>query len=102
MGAAGEFSGKLIDSADCEVRASHLPDFITLTLYTGCRKRELLGLEWQRVNLQKRVIFLEGLHAKSSRRRSIPLNRAAYEALRQRKVQIPGGALPGKPMGIAP
>ena len=31
--------------------ARHLPDFIRLALHTGCRKNELLKLEWQRVDL---------------------------------------------------
>lgn len=71
----------LIRAAERDPRATHLPDFIILALHTGCRKQELLGLEWRRVDLQARLIFLESHHTKSRKRRSIPLNRMAREAI---------------------
>ncbi len=71
------------------IRAAHhdsqarqwLPHFIVLALNTGCRKQELLGLEWTRVDLQAGLIFLEAHHTKTGKRRSIPLNQAAREAI---------------------
>ncbi len=71
---------RLIQSAENEPRAPHLADFIRLALYTGCRKTELLGLEWRRVDLGTRLIHLESCHTKTGKRRSVPVNETAYQA----------------------
>ncbi len=44
--------------------APHLFDFIRLGLNTGCRSQEMLGLEWDRVDLKNRLIYLEPMHVK--------------------------------------
>ena len=74
----------LLRAADEEPNASHLSDFICLALHTVCRKQELLGLEWSRVDLPKNLIHLEGRHTKSGKRRSIPLNQTARSVLMRR------------------
>lgn len=74
----------LIRAAEAQSRAPHLPDFIRLALNTGCRRGELLGLEWRRVDLQRGLLYLEGDHTKSGRRRYVPLNQAARAALLNR------------------
>lgn len=61
-----------------------LPEFIRLALNTGCRKNELTGLEWKRVDLHEGLIHLESHHTKAGKRRTIPLNRAAREAVLSR------------------
>ncbi len=71
----------LIQTAESEPKAQHLADFIRLALNTGCRSGELLGLEWQRVNLQERLMFLEAAHTKSGKRRSVPLNDMSRQAI---------------------
>ena len=71
----------LIRTAGAQYRAAHLPDFIRLALHTGMRHGEMLGLEWKRVDLQAGLIYLEGTHAKSGKRRSIPSNTEAKAAL---------------------
>ncbi len=71
----------LIAEAQKSLRAHYLADFIQLALNTGCRLQEMLGLEWSRVDLERRLIFLEGQHTKTAKRRSVPLNKAAYQAL---------------------
>ena len=71
----------LIQTAQNEPKAQHLADFIRLALNTGCRSGELLGLEWQRVNLQERLLFLEAVHTKSGKRRSVPLNEMSRQAI---------------------
>jgi len=50
-------------------------------LHTGCRRGELLGLEWSRVDLKEGLFYLEGVHTKSGKRRSVPLNQVARTAL---------------------
>ncbi len=71
----------LIRAAEANGQAPHLPDFIRLAVNTGCRKQELLGLEWSRVDLQRKLFVLESLNTKTNRRRAVPLNGAAWEAL---------------------
>lgn len=79
-----EEAQQLIATAGKEEKAQHLPDFIRLALNTGCRANEILGLEWSRVDLQQRLIFLEAKHTKAGKRRSVPLNSDAYNALLSR------------------
>ncbi len=74
-------AARLIQAAEQEPRAPHLADFIHLALNTGCRKGELLGLEWRRVSLADALLLLDPEHTKTARRRSVPLNRAARAAL---------------------
>ncbi len=74
----------LIRMAEREGQAPHLADFIRLALNTGCRRNEMLELEWRRVDLQAGLIHLEGQHTKSGKRRSVPLNGVAREAMLSR------------------
>lgn len=71
----------LIREAEQEPKSSHLADFIRLALNTGCRKNELLKLEWDRVDLKENRLYLEGQHTKNGKRRLIPLNTEARQAL---------------------
>lgn len=72
---------RLIAAASLYARTPHLPCFIRLALNTGCRRGELLGLEWPRVDMARRLIFLEARHTKSAKRRTVPLNDTALAAL---------------------
>jgi integrase len=75
---------RLIHAAQFEPQAAHLPDFIRMALHTGMRKGELLGLEWRRVDLQAALVHLEPGNTKTGKRRSVPLNRLASEAILNR------------------
>jgi len=79
-----EEAARLIASAAAEPRAPHLADFIALALNTGCRSGELLGLEWGRVDLKRRLVTLEAQHTKSGKRRTVPLNNSARAAMLSR------------------
>lgn len=46
---------------------------------TGCRRDELLGLEWSRVDLKANVLRLGSVHTKGSRERLVPTNADAHE-----------------------
>jgi len=61
----------------------HLEVFIRLALSTGCRKSELLKLEWERVDLNRRCFLLEARHTKAKKRRTVPLNDSALGAFRK-------------------
>lgn len=74
----------LIRLAEQDWKTVHLADFIRLAVNTGCRKGELLGLEWSRVNLHDRHIRLDGNHTKSGKRRFVPLAEEARQALLNR------------------
>jgi integrase len=71
----------LLAAAAGNQRAPHLEDFIRLALHTGMRRGEMLGLEWRRVDLQAGLICLEGIHTKAGKRRSVPLNADARQAI---------------------
>ena len=72
---------RLIQAAEAEPKAPHLADFIRLSLHTGMRSGELLGLAWDRVDMGAGLVRLDAQHTKTARRRSVPLNAAARAAL---------------------
>lgn len=78
-----EESERLIKASSLYARTPYLRCFIVLALNTGCRRGELLGLEWSRVDFTRRLLFLEGRHTKTGVRRTIPLNDGAFHALNE-------------------
>ena len=62
----------------------YLPDFIQLGLNTGMRKGEMLGLTWDRVDLDQGMVYLTDRDQKNGKHGSIPLNDDAMEALKNR------------------
>jgi integrase len=56
---------RLLAVAGTVRRPPYLQDFIRLALNTGMRRGEMLGLEWERVDLQRRV------HAHEDRKKAI-------------------------------
>jgi integrase len=51
----------------------HTKDIIAMGYFTGMRKGEILGLTWDKVDLQKRVIKLEAEDTKDREKRNIPI-----------------------------
>ncbi|CAJ9627444.1 site-specific integrase [Burkholderia pseudomallei] len=72
----------LILAAGTAARQPHLRNFVRLALSTGCRKNELLALEWHRVDFERSHFRLECEHTKNGKRRLVPLNSGALSALR--------------------
>lgn len=64
-----------------------LAAFIRLALNTGCRKTELLLLRWSDVDIERRYILLRPENTKGNKRRILPLNTGAIQALKQQKQQ---------------
>ncbi len=62
-----------------ESRNPYLAAIMTIALHTGMRKGEILGLEWERVDLSSARVTL--YHTKNGKPRGVPVNRAVYEAL---------------------
>jgi integrase len=69
-------SGRLI-----AVCAPHLAAIVRYALATGCRAREIAGLEWNRVDLARQTAWLN--QTKNGTPRGVPLNRDAVEVLRE-------------------
>lgn len=89
-----EEAAALVSAAKLHARRPHLPAFIRLALHTGCRKSELLGLQWRRVDFDRAMLRLDAEHTKAGRRRYVPLNDAALSALREMRAWC-DDSLPG-------
>ena len=63
----------------------HLQPVVQYALATGCRRGEILNLEWSRVDLRRHVTWLEHGTTKNGAARGIPLNRDAMIALQMAK-----------------
>jgi len=63
--------------------APHLAAMARFALATGCRAREIAGLEWKRVDLQRRTAWLD--ETKNGTPRGVPLNRDAVLVLEEQK-----------------
>ncbi|MGH8777744.1 tyrosine-type recombinase/integrase [Paraburkholderia sp.] len=83
----------LIEAAGRFARRPHLVAFIRLALHTGCRKNELLKLEWSRVDFERRALVLGAEHTKNRRRRVVPLNDEAIAVLRAQREWVERYAL---------
>lgn len=59
--------------------ASHLKPIVRFALATGCRAREITGLEWNRVDLERRTAWLD--QTKNGTPRGVPLNADAVAVL---------------------
>jgi integrase len=70
--------GRLLDACR-QSRNRYLFAVVVLALHTGMRKGEVLGLEWERVDLSSARIRL--VQTKSGEPRGVPINRAVYEVL---------------------
>lgn len=61
----------------------HLKPMVLVSLNTGIRRGELFSLEWPRVNFSTKTLTVIGDTAKTSETRHIPLNKEAFETLRE-------------------
>lgn len=59
----------------------HLAAIVRFALATGCRAREILGLEWSRVDLQRHTAWLN--QTKNGTPRGVPLNHDAVTVLEE-------------------
>lgn len=69
---------RLIDACR-ESRNPYLAAIVAIAVNTGMRKSEILGLEWERINLSTATITL--YQTKSGKPRGVPVNRAVYDTL---------------------
>lgn len=59
----------------------HLAALVRYALATGCRASEITGLEWNRVDLQRKTAWLN--QTKNGTPRGVPLNEDAIEVLKE-------------------
>lgn len=64
-----------------EASPPHLAAMIKFALATGCRAREITGLEWKRVDLNRGTAWLD--KTKNGTPRGVPLNTDAIEVLEE-------------------
>jgi integrase len=69
--------------AECLIRhcPPHLAALVRFALATGCRASEITGLEWKRVDLDRKTAWLN--QTKNGTPRGVPLNEDAIEVLRE-------------------
>jgi integrase len=66
---------------------SHLSAMVRFALATGCRAREISGLEWSRVDLERRTAWLD--QTKNGTPRGVPLNDGAVAVLEEQRGKHP-------------
>jgi integrase len=59
----------------------YLRPVLTFAYYTGCRRGEILALQWSQVDLTERVVRLEPGTTKNEEARHLPLTAELYETL---------------------
>jgi integrase len=67
--------------------APHLATLVCFALATGCRAREITGLEWDRVDLRRRTAWLD--RTKNGTPRGVPLNSDAIAVLETERGKHP-------------
>lgn len=77
------------DEADRLILACppHLAALVRFALATGCRAREITGLEWSRVDLARRTAWIN--QTKNGTPRGVPLNEDAVDVLEGQKEKHP-------------
>lgn len=75
---------RLLDVAKSSPKAPHLPDMIRLAVHTGMREQEMLGMSADRIDLRENLLKLEGKDTKSKKRRYVPMNKQARQAVLNR------------------
>src|SRR6185436_19349598 len=73
--------------ACAESRNPFLTAIVTIALNTGMRKAEILGLEWERIDLSSSRLTL--YKTKSGKPCGVPVNTAVYDTL----IALEGGTL---------
>ncbi|GAC1667903.1 MAG: hypothetical protein NVS9B2_10120 [Steroidobacteraceae bacterium] len=78
-----------LEEADRLIEAlqEHMKPIVEFALATGCRAGEILGLEWSRVDLTRKVAWLDHGRTKPGDGRGIPLNADAVAALESTRGQ---------------
>lgn len=65
-----------------------IKDIFLFAVNTGCRQMELLTIEWNQIDLNRKILLLDNRNhiTKSKKVRSIPLNRNAIDVVTRRRL----------------
>ncbi len=63
--------------------STHLKPIVRLAYVTAMRRGEIIGLRWDQVDFQNRVIVLEAADTKTQEKREVPLDEVLLSMLRQ-------------------
>jgi integrase len=78
---------RFISKDEWELLCYHLPDHLktvcTFAVQTGLRRGNILGLTWDRVDLDRRVLWIDAPEMKADKAHGIPLSSNAVALLRQ-------------------
>ncbi len=74
---------RLLDSSPPALQA-----ILLCALHTGMRKNEILSLNWDNVDLNKKLITLEHTNTKSKKMRRIPINSTLRKILLEQKLKV--------------
>lgn len=69
----------------------HLKDILITGYWTGMRKREILNLIWDKIDLKNRMIQLEPEDTKEGKAKSVPIGNEVYRVLTRLPRPIHGG-----------
>jgi integrase len=72
--------------AECQ---PHIHCVIVTAIHTGLRKSELLGLTWNNVNFEHRLVTVEAAYAKNREARSGPMSSCLTETLKPIRISDP-------------
>jgi len=78
---------------DFEEFVDHLEPAIILSLNTGIRRGELLGLKWTTIDMANKILTIDGAESKTKQTRHIPLNAEAMSVLERWRKQTTGERL---------
>ena len=67
----------------------HLGDMVRFSLATGLRQRNVAGLEWSQVDVQRRAAWIHADQAKARKAIAVPLNDMAAEVLQRQAGKHP-------------
>jgi len=73
--------GKRAEGLVSQRYIDYLEPLVLLAMNTGMRKNEMLTLKWSHVNMEDRYLTIHSENAKSKKKRTIPLNKTAYNTL---------------------
>jgi integrase len=68
---------------------AHMKPMATFAITTGLRQANVLGLTWDRVDLERRHVWVEGEDPKGGRAIAVPLGDEAVELLKTLKLGLP-------------
>ncbi|MDA8255533.1 MAG: site-specific integrase [Betaproteobacteria bacterium] len=80
-----EEADRLIQECETKRRGTPLAEMVRFSLATGLRESNVTGLEWSRVDLERRVMWIEGYQSKNGQPFHLPLSTEAVLILRRQQ-----------------